>query len=121
MAGYITARISRAMVLMSVLAGMCALVAMSAPSSAHAERYCWEVFLPKLEAECRAGHFRFASEVRGKGKEHSVCVALEPWGPIKCSSGPGVWVINNYGKNLEGQGWIQDNAPGGTFAFGEIF
>lgn len=59
--------------------------------------------------------------MRGMGNEKSVCVAIAPWGPIKCSSGSGVWVINNYGKNLEGKGWIADNAIGATTVWGEIF
>lgn len=121
MHSHVMARTGRLAVLWGLLAGVCALMAISAPPSAHAEQYCWGAFLPKEAATCQHDHIRFASEVRGKGNEHSVCVWLQPFGPIKCSTGAGVWVFNNYGKNLEGLGKIQDNAPGGTFAFGEIF
>jgi hypothetical protein len=121
MHSHVITGIGRLTALIAALASICALMAISTPPSAHAEQYCWGVFLPKLEATCSHNHVRFASEVRGKGNEHSVCVWLQPFGPIRCSTGPGVWVFNNYGKNLEGLGMIQDNAPGGTVAFGEIF
>lgn len=116
----VPARARRVVVLAGVLAGVCALLATFTPPPAHAERYCWGAYLPKLEATCR-GRERYGSEVWGMGNEHSVCIAIAPYGPIKCSSGPKVWVSTYYGTNLLGQGWIQDNAPGGTYAYGEIF
>lgn len=120
MVDHVSGRIGRIAALVGVLAGVCASVAMFTASSASAEQYCWGKVLTE-EKSCYSGHTRFASVVQGMGNEKSVCVAIAPWGPIKCSSGPGVWVTNNYGKNLEGQGWIADNAVGKTTVWGEIF
>jgi hypothetical protein len=115
----VSGRIGRIAALAGVLASVCASVAMFTAPSASAEQYCWGTVLSN-EKSCE-GHLRFGSLVTGKGNEKSVCVAIAPWGPIKCSSGPGVWVTTNYGKNLEGKGWIADNAVGKTTVFGEIF
>jgi hypothetical protein len=116
---HVSARIGRIAVLIGVLASVCASMVIFASPSASAEQYCWGAVLTN-EGVCR-GHLRFASEVKGMGSEHSVCVAIEPFGPIKCSGNKGEWVTNNYGKVLEGKGWIADNAKGATKVFGEIF
>jgi hypothetical protein len=120
MLNYASKRVGRTTALIGVLASICASLAVVTPAPASAERYCWGAFLPGLEATC-SGPERFGTEVKGMGEQHSVCVAIAPFGPIKCSSGPGVWVTNNYGSNKKGAGWIQDNASGGTTAYGEIF
>jgi hypothetical protein len=112
--------IGRLAALVGVLVSLCVVMALSGAASASAEQYCWGANLSN-ENSCSSGHTRFASEVKGMGSSHSVCVAIQPFGPIRCSSGPGVWVTNNYGTNLEGQGWIADNAKGATTVFGEIF
>lgn len=112
-------RVGRMVAFVGALAALCASLAAFSPPAAHAEQFCWGAVLSN-EKSCE-GRLRFGSEVRGKGGEKSVCVAIAPWGPIKCSSGPGVWVSTNYGKNLEGKGWIADNAVGTTTVWGEIF
>jgi hypothetical protein len=112
-------RVGRMAAFVGALAGLCASLAVFTAPPAHAEQFCWGAVLSN-EKSCE-GRLRFGSEVRGMGKEKSVCVAIAPFGPIKCSSGPGVWVSTNYGTNLEGKGWIADNAAGTTTVFGEIF
>ncbi len=115
----ISGRIARLAALAGVVASVCAWVAVYTPAPASAEQYCWGTVLSN-EKSCE-GHLRFGSEVKGMGNEKSVCVAIAPFGPIKCSGGPGAWVSTNYGTNLEGKGWIADNAVGKTSVFGEIF
>ncbi len=115
----VSSRVGRIAALAGVLASVCTSVAIFTASSASAEQYCWGVTLSNGNI-CLSTHIRFASEVRGMGNEKSVCVALEPWGPIKCG-GAGAWVTTNYGTNLEGKGWIEDNSVGTTKVFGEIF
>ncbi len=115
----VSGRIGRTAALAGILASVCVWIALFTPPSAHAEQYCWGTVLSN-EKSCE-GHLRFGSEVRGMGKEKSVCIAIAPFGPIKCSSGREVWVTTNYGTNLEGKGWIADNAAGATTVFGEIF
>jgi hypothetical protein len=116
----VSGRIGRIAALAGVLASACASIAMFTVPSASAEQYCWGVVLSNGNI-CLSTHIRFASEVRGMGNEKSVCVALEPWGSIKCSGKPNEWVATNYGTNLEGKGWIEDKAVGTTKVFGEIF
>jgi hypothetical protein len=119
MADRLFGRIGRFAALAGVIASVCASMAMISAPSASAEQYCWGTVLSN-EKSCE-GHLRFGSIVKGMGNEKSVCVAIAPWGPIKCSGGPGEWVGTNYGTNLEGKGWIADNAVGKTSVFGEIF
>ncbi len=121
MISYVPARVGRIVALVGILAGLYASMAVFAASSAHAERFCWEKYLPKEAATCHLNHERYASEVWGLGKEHSVCVWQQPYGPLRCSSGPGVWVLNSYGTNFWGIPYIQDNAPGGTYVLAEVF
>lgn len=117
----VSVRTGRIVALAAVLAGLCASMAALNTPSAHAENYCWGYYLPSQGATCHLDHERYASEVRGMGGQRSVCVWQQPYGPIKCSSGPGVWVFNNYGTNYWGTPYIQDNAPGGTYGYGEAF
>jgi len=117
----VAARSSRLFALAAVLTGLCVSMALASAPSAHAENFCWGAWLPGLESTCHLNHERYASEVRGKGDQHSVCVWQQPIGPLRCSSGPGVWVVNSYGTNYWGVPYIQDNASGGTFAYGEAF
>jgi hypothetical protein len=115
----VSSRVGRIAALVGVLASVCASVAMFTAPSASAEQFCWGTVLSN-EKSCE-GHQRFGSEVRGTGNEKSVCIAIAPFGPIKCSGNPNEWVATNYGTNLEGKGWIEDNAAGKTSVFGEIF
>jgi hypothetical protein len=121
MIGNMSVRTGRLIALAAVLAGLCASMFALNTSAAHAEQYCWGYYLPGLEATCHLNHERYASEVRGMGGQHSVCVWQQPIGPMRCSSGPGVWVVNSYGTNYWGVPYIQDNAPGGTYGYGEAF
>jgi hypothetical protein len=116
----VSLRTGRIVALAAVLAGLCATMLAFNTSSANAERYCWGVWLPGKGATCNH-HERWASQVSGMGAQHSVCVWHQPFGPIKCSGGPGAWVTNNYGTNYWGIPYIQDNAAGGTTAYGEVF
>jgi hypothetical protein len=114
-------RAGRMVSIAAALAALCALMAIWNTSSAHAEQYCWGVNLPSQGATCHMNHERWASETRGMGAQHSVCVWHQPFGPIRCSSGPGAWVFNGLGGNYWGIPYIQDNAPGATVAYGEAF
>src|SRR5882757_6396547 len=116
-----SARVGRIVALAGVLAGLCVSMVVFAAPSAHAEQFCWGYHLPGYEAQCHLNHERYASQVWGKGAEHSVCVVQAPIGPWKCSSGPGVWVLNSYGTNYWGVPYIMDNAAGATYAYGEVF
>lgn len=121
MVGNMSTRAGRVVALAALLAGICASMVLLPTTPAHAERYCWGAYLPGEGAKCHLDHERWATEVWGEGAQHSVCVWQQPYGPIKCSSGPEVWVLNYYGSNVYGVPYIEDHAPGATYAYGEVF
>jgi hypothetical protein len=103
--------------LAGVLATLCVLLTLSAPS-ASAATYCWGHGLSKF-GRCW-GAERNLSEVRGYGTEKSVCLGAGAlWGG--CSGGPNQIKTVNFGTVYKLQPWIEDNAEGFTWVYAEVF
>jgi hypothetical protein len=104
--------VRRCVAMVGVAAGLCVPVALVAAPAASATSFCGG-YVMSPGGSCSTANATNASVVQGSG-DHSVCVALAPYGPIRCSGGPGQLVVNNYGTVLHATPWISNNAPGNT-------
>lgn len=103
-------------VLGMVVAGAFALYS---PPAAHAEQFCWGTEISgSASSSCKSG-FRWISQGRAKGAQHSVCLVL-PASSLQCTAGPEAWVQINEPNTLGEAGiWGQNTGP--THVFGEVF
>lgn len=111
------ARTKRLAAIAGVLATLCAALALFA-SSASASPYCGGQYLTNFGI-CY-GAERTMTGVSGYGQERSVCVGIAPISG-RCSGGPGQLATYSFGSPYYSSPYIQDNAAGGTYVWGETF